>query len=287
MSTMNFGERLFGARVGNQSGPTIGGRNAADRTDGRSTGSAEQPDPTSALAKLLEHYSDPGRFERMPIVIQSAVCDSAVALLRLATGERELREGRQFVNRHGLPHHLELLGQDAPPSKFRNWYDFSCFARNQRTWQIRIFRASQTLRYASSVAMGTDQLAQLIAMQIEREVTGAAFVGQVYTAARGRHGRPPAIEASLSYGAKSRGLLAMDGKDPVTEKDVLKVANDCMAAARLYPEYSWVQPVLVLPGGCDIRSAAVLRLTLLHRVMIATTALPTRPLGLSTRNVAR
>jgi hypothetical protein len=241
-----------------------------------------QFDVTNGLLKLVEHFGDSGRFQRMPYVAQSSVCDQVVALLKLVPrGERDA--GWNFLKRFDFPHHQDLWGADTPPPRYRDWWDLSWFAHRHRIWQDRIYRASLTLRSSSCVASGTDELARLIARQVEREVDSATFLGQVYTAPRGRHGRPPAIEAAVAYGFESRVLMAMDGKEPVTEKDILKIANDCSAAARLYPEFRWVQPVLILPGGCDVRSDAVLKAALLHRVFIASTAVPTRPLGLTRR----
>ncbi|GAF97130.1 unnamed protein product, partial [marine sediment metagenome] len=103
----------------------------------------------------------------------------------------------------------------------------------------------------------------------------------VYTAGEGIRGRRPGIEASVRHGVTRPGIAALDGKDNVTVASVVKAAEDARKARALYPEYKWIQPVLVLPCGCDVRSDAILAAAIEHRVIIATTALPTRPLSLA------
>ena len=106
MLTTRSNERLFGAVLGSDVSSGGGdGKNRDTAPIGSFRPSAEQPDPVNVLRSLLEHYNDPGKFDRMPIVVQSAVCDSAVALIRLAANEREVEAGRQFVERHGMTHH--------------------------------------------------------------------------------------------------------------------------------------------------------------------------------------
>src|SRR5262249_40884635 len=152
-------ESLFGAVIrGNESSV----ENVASCH--RAANSSQERGPqvaNEALIKLLDQNADPGTFGGLPCVVQSAICDLVLALLRFATNDRDVNRGRQFVLRNGLPHQIELLDAIAPPSPaYRHWHDFLRFARNQRTWQGRIFHASQSLRRASVVASGTDELAR-------------------------------------------------------------------------------------------------------------------------------
>lgn len=239
----------------------------------------------SDLAALLRSYSDPAKFNRLPIIIKAGICDCVVSLLKQASDTSEFSEGSQFVSRFGLPHHLDFLRSTTAPDPFRSWYDYSRFALRQRTWQIRSYRASLALHHASSIAIGTADLARLIAEQIECEVPAASVFGPVHTTERGSVPRAPAFESALSFGTESRGLVALRGIGPVTKKDVLKIANDCLDAAKLYHEFRWIQALLVLPRGRDIRSADVIHSALSHQVVITTTVLPTQPLGLSRRPI--
>jgi hypothetical protein len=131
------------------------------------------------------------------------------------------------------------------------------------------------------VWLRVDDLAMKIAEQLGREVHGARSLGALHTGIGGRPGRRPGIEASVSFGVTRPGIVAFDGKDSLSTAHVLKIAEDCHLARALHPEAYWIQPVLVLPAGCDVRSDAVLLEALRKRVMIATTVLSTRPLGLS------
>jgi hypothetical protein len=190
------------------------------------------------------------------------------------TNRGKARKARDLLYLYGFPFHIRLF--DSWPT-YPEVCALQFFARQQRIWQGRIYSASKTLRNQATCATGTDSLARWIADQVSRQYPGTASCGQVYTRPKGRNGRPPAIEAGIRYGA---GLVALDGKDNITHQDVTKIAADTAAIKELNPEYKWIQPVLVLPDRGDVKSDAVLDSALRHRVIIATTVLPTCPLGL-------
>src|SRR6266487_5933384 len=113
------------------------------------------------MQQMLDHNSDPARFAKLPIVRQSAVCDAILAMVRSGdTDGYQLARGIAFVERHGMPHHREVLRCEAPPLRYANWTDFARFTNYQCKWQNDIFTSSRTLRDLVSVVVGTDELAR-------------------------------------------------------------------------------------------------------------------------------
>jgi hypothetical protein len=253
------------------------------RNDNEFTATAPKVfDVKRALADVLELYGDSGRFERMPIVAQSAVMDRIVSLEKQVDGGEESTRAKEFIRTYGFAHHRQLIKEAAPPwRQFISWLDFAYFARHERLWQNRIFQASHKIRSEVSVVIGTDHLARLIGQQLERDIDYVKYTGPIRTMPYSAQGRPRGIEASVSVGKDAKCIVALDGKDQVTEKDVLKTAYDCAAARSYHPEYRWVQGVLVLPFGCDVKSLRVLETAVANRIIIATTALKLRPLGIA------